>query len=408
MTVGLLSFAASPPVLYPGQPGFEVGYAATPAVAPASFAAAGGQTWPGAYPGSLTAWPGGTGLQTISSGANAQSGAGTVGDPYVFAFYDFDGLTTTGGTNIALSNCIFVGCRFQSNSLLNYCVNLQGSGGTNNVSFIYCSTVPRVALSATPTHWGTTWAWPSDGAGHSYAEFSFMGTSYDQCPYAIPGNNGHEFAFNIQSGANVAYIDRCDSWGCGNWITWNGATTGLGTSRVTKNWCHDFCNSNSSGHSQTTSDNYHIDGPGYLQGSGGPNNIIIDGNTIAGMGQNNPIAFQANTSTYDNIQITNNFISSGGNCFVIALGAASTVNNSCTNQIVTGNVFSTVLPPMFTWGADYSTLFNGTIPSNHWSNNKLQVWSGTTPVSGWMGASWTSADDGKFMWPDWSYHTVDF
>src|SRR5260370_3629975 len=94
----------------PGQSGNPVGFAATPLSVPPVFTAFNGQTWPGAYPGSLTAWPGGTGQQSVSNGPHATSGSGTAANPWVFAFYDFD--AGTWRTALSSPKANSVGCPF--------------------------------------------------------------------------------------------------------------------------------------------------------------------------------------------------------------------------------------------------------------------------------------------------------
>jgi hypothetical protein len=77
-----------------------------------------------------------------------------------------------------------------------------------------------------------------------------------------------------------------------------------------------------------------------------------------------------------------------------------------TNTSVTDNIYGTDLPWVFgPLHNNYSTMFGG--GGNLWKRNKLRVLPGTSPYPG-SSPSWTSADDGKFLWPDSTLHTTDF
>ena len=166
----------------PGQAGNQVGFAATPAAAPGTTALPGGVTWPGAYPGTLTTWPGSNSLTNANSAAFANGGgAGTSGSPYVFKFYIFPV-----GANIANTNGVFIGCQFASNSVSGSNVFINGG----NLWFFYCSATPKPSLATAPPNA----AWPSAGAGQNifvtYAGYS---------SYMLNGNNGYQFGSDTTS-----------------------------------------------------------------------------------------------------------------------------------------------------------------------------------------------------------------
>lgn len=375
------------PTGFPGQAGNPVGHAATPASAPSAFTTANGQTWPGAF-SSLTAWPGGTGAQTLSNGTNATSGAGTAGNPWVFAFYDFDALTA--GVLLSLSNAIFVGCRFQSNSVNNYNVAATGS----NLTFVYCSIIPRVALHSTPPNA----AWPSAGAGLGI--LSSSGSYTNTGGYCIPSSDGYQFGVSVSSGAVT--IDHCDMWGFGNAVNYASASTAA--MMVSNSWIHDAANCNVTPPGGST--NYHTDGPGFLNVSAPPSNITITKNTIATIGNTNGIAFQAGNGTaYNNITVTFNYLSGFGN----TVDMCHTISGS-TNLTFTDNTISTNLPwlngPLyFTSGSANNTLFTqASNPTNLWRRNKLDVPAGTAQYVGGV----TQGNNGNYIWPDVTLSTSDW
>jgi hypothetical protein len=381
MTVGLISFASVP--AFPGQAGNPVGFSATPATAPARFSSLSGQSWPGAY-SSLTAWPGGTGAKTLSDGTNATSGAGTAGNPWVFAFYDFDSLTA--GVTLSLSNAIFVGCRFQSNSPNNF--NVVSTG--NNLGFLYCSFVPRTALyTAAPNA-----AWPSAGAGLQIVPAS--GSYTNTNGYCIIADNAYQYGLVPNSGGPVT-ADHCDFWGFGNGGPLFVSTTAQMT--VADCWIHDAANCNVTPAGGST--NYHTDGTGYINGDTPTSNVSIIHCTIASIGNTNAIAFQAATSGYSNISVTRSYFSGFGSCVDMCHNTSGN-----TNLTFTDNYLATDLPWIFgPIYADFTTQFTGT--TNVWRRNKLKVASGTSPIGG-SGFSFTSADDGKFLFPNSALSTTDF
>lgn len=356
---------------WPGQPGNPVGFSNTPAAAPSSWTLGG--TWPGAYPG-LTPWPGGTGGQTISGGTHATSGSGTSGDPWIFAFYDFNSLT--GGVNISGSNMIFVGCRFQSNSATNYNVQLASTAG--NVNFFYCTVGPLVSLYTSPPGG----AWPSAGA----LQNTVTQTTNVNC---IDGNSGTQYGFAMSSGIGTSTIDHCDIWGWGEGVVYNNSTAQM---NLTDCWIHDTANQ--------SPQSYHQDGTGYLNGTAGPSNVLVHHCTIASLGNTNAIAFQLATSGYSNIVVTNNYLTG----FSILIDMCHNFNGS-SGLVFTDNIVATDVQWIFGPARNVATSFTST--GNLWRRNVFTVIAGTTNNSGATPA-WTSANNGNYLWPDNTLNASDW
>jgi hypothetical protein len=332
-----------PPGGFPGQAGNPVGYEAAPG-----------------YPGSLTKWTGG----------NVLASSGTAGSPVVYNFQDF--VAGSAGTLISGSHLKFVGCRFQSNDVENYNVEVTGS----DITFEYSSVTPLVTLATAPPHE----AWPSAGAGE---QLTGNGTGYQ-----INGNDGYEYGLNLLNGPVT--LDHCDIWGFGNAVTFMSTTAQM---TIQNCWIHDAADAAAQG--------YHTDGPGYLNNGAAPQNVSILNNTIASIGNTNGIALQTVSSPYGNITMSGNYLSGFG--YTADVGH-ETVGS--THMTFTNNVLGTDLPWIF--GPIYgntTTLYSQA--TNTWSGNTLKVLAGTSPVSGsqWQ---WSAQDNGQYLWPDTTTHTTDF
>ena len=346
---------------FPGQPGNPVGYSA--------YGALGTKPWPG---GGFTS---GTASQPTKYTGYVFTGQQDISGSYIeFVSCDFD--SGTDGVDVTGSNITFKGCRFQSNSTGNY--NVQTSGA--NLSFSYCSFVPLASFYQAPP--GA--AWPSAGAGKN---------TTTQAPgvNAIDGNDGYQYGLAINSGGPVT-ADHNDFWGFGNDGPQFMDTTAQIT--ITDNWIHDAASASPQG--------YHIDGLGYVNGGAGPSNVLIQHNTIASIGNTNGIAFQAATSGYGNIQMSDNYLSGFG--YLVALGTAG--NQQLAGSKFTNNVIGTdlqwIFGPIYD---DYTTVFGGN--GNTWSGNTLRVLPGTTPA-GTSNFTFATAQSGYYLWPDSSLHTTDF
>lgn len=316
------------PSSFPGQAGNPVGYTANGSL--------GKTPWPG------SAFVSGTASSpTIYTGYVITNPPTISGSNIKFVSCDF-----VGGANITGSNLTFTGDRFQSNSTQNF--NVQSSG--TNINFSYDSFTPLASFYAAPP--GSVW--PSAGSGQNT-------TNQTAGVNAINGNDGYEYGLNITSGGPVT-VDHSDFWGFGNAIVFYGTSAQM---TVTNNWIHDAADAGPEG--------YHTDGPGYLNGAAGPSNVLIQGNTIASLGNTNGIAFQAATSDYDNMQIAGNYLSGFG--YTVDPGLPG--NHHFTNSSFKDNVFGTDIEP--DWGPLYGWV-QGT--GDVWKCNTLSVPAGTNWTDG--------------------------
>jgi hypothetical protein len=331
-----------------------------------------GHTYAPGYPGSLTAWTGGD----VTVG-------GTAGNPKVYSFIDFD--SGTSGVSIVASHVTFVGCRFQSNSVDNANITIDGP---SEITFSYCSIVPRVALA--PTIPGA--AWPSAGAGMQLAPEDLASQpNPGLAAIMIPHGSGYQYGINIFSGGPVT-VDHCDIWGWANAIPLYSTTAQM---MITDTWIHD----NRYPGQQPNDD--HGDGIGYLNGGVPPQNVTITHCTITAEANTNAIAFQAATSPYGNIVVRNNYFT--GFDYTAMMGDNSVAS---TGMIFEDNVFGTDIP----WA--FGPVFPGIAGTFRaagcsWQRNKLKVLPGTGPTVN-QDVQWTSADDGKFVWADGTYNATDF
>lgn len=337
---------------FPGQPSNPVGFAASPN-----------------YPGSLTP-------ATVDDLASGSPGAINV-----YSFLDFD----PGGTNSTdlrdFTYIQFIGCRFQSNATgdanAGSCVIVQ-----ENTTFTYCSFTPRTAFYTSPP--GA--AWPSAGAWPATPTTSFV-TGLN----CIDGSSGHQYGCNVSTSNNGPVTwEFCDFWGFGQ--NGPGFFTSTAPMIVDNCWMHDVANAAPEG--------YHTDGLGYQNGGVGPSNVTITNCTVASIGNSNGIAWQFATGGYNNIYMANNYLSGYGYHTVLS------TSDNMTNTTFINNTFGTDIPWLF--GPiyhDYTTQFSGN--GNIWRGNKLQVLTGTSPYLDSV-FSFTSADNGKFIWPDSSLNTTDF
>jgi hypothetical protein len=355
----------APSSVYPGLAGNPVGYAATPASAPASFATVHGQTWPGAYT-SLTAWPDGVGSHNITDGTHATSGSGTSGDPYIFAGYDFSGGANATTATISLSNCIFVGCRFQSNSTDNYNSSVTGA----NVTFLYCSFTPLASYYTSPP--GT--AWPSAGAGAN----TDVRVTDTNC---ADSTKAYAVGVSVRAASSSVLVEHCDFWGWGEAIDLD--TAGTGGCIIRDCWLHD---AHSSG------------GGAIVYGLGGaaPANVTIDHCAIASIDPVSTIlSLQGATTPYNNITITNNYFTGGTyslNLFDTTVGSH--------NITFTDNVVGADIQVVYNIVANdvYDKFLTSNGLSNVWRRNKWHVPTGATK-SATSNFTVSTADDNKFLIP---------
>lgn len=313
------------------------------------------------YPGSLTLW--------------------NDGDPFTpgatYSFYDF--VPAANFTNINAAGTTFIGCRFQSNNVADDNVAFNAAG----ITLSYCTICPKRSIVTAPP----VIAWPSAGAGTNVTATS------GYAPYQIGGQQGYQFGFRLltPSASGTSIIEYCDIWGYGN--AGDCVDGHAGPKIIQHNWIHDAANADLQ--------EYHTDGPGYLNGGPAPSNWTLHHNTIATIGNTNGIAFQASTTAYSNISVTDNFLS--GFNQLVEMCRNSIGNN---NMTFTGNIFGTDLR----WedhalALNYSAQFGEA--SNLWRNNKLRVLPGSSPRPA-ATLQWNAGQDGFFVLPDRTLSATDF
>jgi len=347
--VGHTAVAQAP---WPGQSGNSVGYAA--------YGSLGTTPWPGGdftsgTSSSPTVYTGYvfTGNVTISSGTSW----------VIFVGCDFN-IGTDNTLTLSGDHIYFIGSRFQSNDAQGANVKIVGA---TNLGFFYDSFVPEVSLFSSPP--GGTW--PSAGAGTN-STTQTNGNS-------VPEGQGYQFPwYTSGSTEGPIVMDHCDLWGFGNAVAFSQTTAQM---TLTNNWMHDAGNSDS-----PTAGYYHTDGPGYLNGGTGPDNVLIVGNVIASLGNTNAFAFQAADGGYSNIIVTSNYFSGFGN----TISPGDIGPSYLTNSVFYGNVFGTDVEPVDTWSHG-----NMASSTNVWACNTVAFRSGTT----WSVAGWTpSSFDNGLYW----------
>jgi hypothetical protein len=333
-----------------------------------------------------TGWPDNTNTGYLNApgfpGALTNSTTGTFSGTQTVSFKDFVdvGPATTG------SNCnvTFIGCRFQSNSVDFANVFLQHTTGT--VRFQYCSFTPRVSLVTAPPNY----VWPCAGWG-TLVDGS---GSAARNVYQIDYGKGYEFGITKNgSGAAAFEMTNCDMWGFGNAVDFK---NGQGNALIRDCYFHDAM-------WEGPNVEIHTDGPGYLDGFGGPSNITIDHCTIASLGNTNGIAFQAATSGYQQIVVNNCYLGGFGYTVDMCHGTSFSSNLKFTNNVIDADV-------RYHHGFMYPGLGNSFGPSkntNAWFNNKI-VNTRSTYTGPESNISTSPADNGKFIWPDGTKSTTDF
>lgn len=230
------------------------------------------------YTGSLTAY---TGADPLTSAANGTT----------YTNIDFQGLTVGSSTDM-VDSITFQGCRFRSSWNAGWNVQVHGT----NVQFKYCTFEP-LNSQALPV----TFA------------------------------NSYQYGVDIR-GASSVTIDHCNIWGFGNAIQIEQSSQALPVV-LQNSYIHDAADQDGSGGS-----GYHHDG--FLSNNGGPQYVVISGNTIVSGGNTNAIALQSTGTPYDHIRITGNLLGGFGYTVNIGDGYAS----GDTSVVFTDNVFTTVSP----------------------------------------------------------------
>lgn len=338
-----LALAQSP---WPGQIGNSVGYAAYgPLTATACGAFSTGSSWS---------------LPSVVMNCT-YSTAQTINCNFCeFIGVDFN--AGTSGTLVSGSHVLFLGDRFQSNQIGNY--NVQTTGA--DIWIIYSSVTPLASLYTSPPGY----LWPSAASGGNT-------TTMTDNVNAVAVNKGYQYGINVFSGGPV-YIDHCDVWGFGNSVVYYTTTAQM---TLTNSFIHDAAQ-----YTGVTGGDYHTDGPGYENGAVGTSNLLIQGNTVASLGNSNGLALQAATGGYSNVNVVSNYFG-GGFGYTITPGDVGPTH--LTNSALTLNTFGTDVEPIF--GVLHgATLGAGTV----WACNNIAFRAGTT----WTAGGWTpaSGDNGKY------------
>jgi len=376
---------------FPGSSINPVGHAATPATLPATcgFTSTGASSslWPGAYPGSLTAPGSSINPSSISNG--------TPTNPTIVSFQDFQAGITPGLSTTTTSfpvnghDIIFIGCRFGFLTTPTSAADAITLGSSAyNIQFIYCTGAPLTNLVTSPPNP----AWPSSGALRQTSSQIINVNCIDP-------TIAYQFwlgAYSTStSGSFMVWVDHCNIWGFGNGALDTQTTTNQ--INFTSNWVHDACYS-------PGSSGYHQDGVGYFDGGNGPSNVLIQGNTIASLGNTMAIGWQGATSGYNNIIVNNNYLS-GYQANSCVPGATNSVVP--TNCAFINNIFGTDIPwwvPLY--NATFGPIPNYTGTTNIWRNNTLRIVPGTSPFV-WpspFGAAWywSDVENRYFILPDTS------
>jgi Cep192 domain 4 len=334
---------------WPGQSGNPVGYAA--------IGPLGTSTCPAVTSGTA-------GNPTFIQNCAYSSCPSVQQSHVVFMSVDFN--CGAGGLSVTGTDITFYGSRVQSNDQRFYALEANGA----DIYFIYSSTTPLTSLYTSPP--GA--AWPSAGAGSNT-------TSCSSDTLCINGTSGYQHGILLlTSSAGPLWVDHSDMWGSGNdGVNWLSQTAQM---TFTENWIHDPADA--------SPDGYHVDGIAcYLNDGVGPDNLLIQGNTVAGIGNTNGLACQSATGGYSNLYINQNYFSGFG--YTIAFCAPGSTR--CTNSTFANNTYGTDLVP--SWGPVYGS----SIPaSTFWGCNKITVTAGTSWTDG---DGWTpgSSDNGKYLLP---------
>lgn len=419
----------TPPFVWPGQTGNAVGYAAAPGW-PGSFTA----TACPATPASGTNWTNATLVKNCTynntGSGNTVSCNFCIFEYVDFRGTTLNGNATA----VTGSNVIFIGDRFQSNAVVNGNLSVSTSnqyflwdsitplasfvtsptgstwpsGGAGANSALVCTT-GQTTLGCNGTLNNAI-----DGQqGYQFGFKVFNGTGVlviDHCDIWGYGNSiayqatvtGASYitnnwihdpanpdwsnqsvsitSFSGTSG-NITFNANMSSFLAGESIMLEGFTSPNTALNNTRCQAPSFtstsfnCLVSGSGYSSGTgngiiSEFYHTDGPGYLNGGVGPNNVTIVGNTAAMLGNTNALALQSATGGYQNYTINENFWS-GDNGGTIALFQPGSTRG--TNASFYANTFGTDVQGgvLYNPGAALGS-------TTTWACNAIEVRAGTT------------------------------
>ncbi|MBT2226485.1 hypothetical protein [Nonomuraea sp. NEAU-A123] len=298
----------------------------------------------GAYPGSLTDYA-----------ANMSASKPLTlryPDNSVISFKHFLALKVS----IYGDNLTFVGCLFEGTDPNDNLIQIYSD---NNIKFLYSTLKPN------------SYSMPPGNDGTVSSSHSKPGTPFDK---------SWQLATTMKEA--VAVMDHNDIWGNAGLEMVTGFPDRPST--WTNNYIHDMAD--------TSHNVYHHDGIGpQSEGNGGP--MIVDHNTLASLGNTNALALQGD-GVYDHISFTNNYVSGWG--YAVSIG----VTDNATNITVTGNIFSAELEQLY--GFLYGNIWGGSARGSTWRDNLVQARTGDG------NSAFSTADNGKYLWPDGESHTTDY
>jgi hypothetical protein len=274
------------------------------------------------------AWPSFDGL-TAYSGPDPIRAAGA---NQTFEGISFEGLTV-GVDGDTTSNITFRGCRFRSSWNDGWNVRVYGS---TNILFEYCTIEPLNSQAV---------------------------------PVVLA--NAYQYGIDIRAASSVT-ARYCNIWGFGNAFQIEQSSESL---PVVVEGCYIHDAADQAGAT------FHHDG--FLSNNGGPQFVVLNGNTIISGGNTNAVALQSVGAPYDNITITGNLF--GGFGYTVNIGDDEGPN--CTNITFTDNVFTTASPlPNF---GPYKNTWPGQASGSTWRRNRWRY-----------GGNGDPSADGKFWLPN--------
>lgn len=307
------------------------------------------------------------------------------------------GIGYSSGDNITFVGCLFE-CEFGSGTG-DWCCYMYLN---TKVTFKYCTWKPS-AYSTPPGYVSGASASTTDTNAVSY------GTDH-QHAYEGPVTNA---SYQTQLGTGQIIMDHNEWWGCGGGCQFGGGNVDAAHPHTfTDNYIHDYADPwGTSGRT----DLFHHDGIG-PDSDGGHGFVYIHHNTITSMGNTNAIALQG--AAYNNIVVTNNYISGWG--LQVSIGASGNdVNNTnctITDNITSGEIINVNNAAYNTIGStgpdgvmngngacapNYDNSMAGTTKGNTWRRNRWQVRSGDP--------DYQLSYNGQYWWPsDDNNHATDY
>src|SRR5580765_6690577 len=225
--------------------------------------------------------------------------SGTIQSNTTYNFCDFPGGLDVGSSATSVSNVTFHGCWFHGIAAADKLVGVWG----DNVTFDYSSFTPNIAAP----------------------------------PAAY--NQGYQYGIEANGGYNTSVqkltVSNSEFWGFGN-ATDVGGSTQAKPQVFRGNYIHD---------ARADGGVDHTDGIGQLD-TGSMSYVVIDNNTIMGVGNTNGIAYQY--GPYDHFTVTNNYFSGYG--YMINIGGGNGPNNITFTDNVWGTNFQQTYGPWYSWG----------------------------------------------------------